>query len=151
MLQQLGAIVITLHFGVMDMPYANGGSTTGSVAERLEQNYGIMEYFAMVKAGDIAKELESDLTDFVDDSLSGRGIRAEPFGDSCSEIEKLFKRALTERFMDGSNFSGRPVPTMASLGGISQRFKNRRNKRGVRPSFVDTGAYRASFRAWVEL
>lgn len=140
--------MITLHLGVMDVPYTNGGSTTGKVAERLERDYGIMEYFAQVNAGDIAKEIERDLSDFVDDSLSGRGIRSTPFNDSCNEIESLFRRALTERFMDGSNFR---VPTRASLGGISQRFKSGRNKRGVRPSFIDTGAYRASFKAWVEL
>ena len=141
---------ITLHLGVMDVPYAKGTST-GGVAEILEQKYGIMEYFAYVKGDEIAKELEKDLVDFIDDSLSGRAINSEPFSGSCGHIERLFKRALTEQFMDGSNFSGRPVPTMASLLGISHRFKGKKNRRGVRPSFVDTGTYRQSFKAWIEL
>lgn len=143
-------MTITLHLGVIDVPYNNGAST-GSVAVRLENEYGILEYFTHVKADEIAKELEKDLVDFIDDSLSGMAIHSEPFASSCNKIESMFRRALTEQFMDGSNFSGRPVPTMASLSGISHRFKGKKNRRGVRPSFVDTGTYRQSFKAWVEL
>lgn len=143
-------MTITLHLGVMDVPYAKGAST-GGVAEILEQEYGIMEYFVHVKDDEIAAELEKDLVDFIDDSLSGRAINSYPFSGSCNKIESMFRRALTDQFMDGSSFSGRPVPTMASLLGISHRFKGKKNRRGVRPSFIDTGTYRQSFKAWVEL
>lgn len=144
---------ITLNLGVVDVPYAKGQST-GKVAEILEKNYGVMEFFAYKYQNDIAKAIETDLVDFIEDALSGKSLQANPLAISCSKIETLFKDALAMRFMDGSNFSNRPIPTAASLGGISKRFKDKRNKqrkRGVRPSFVDTGLYRQSFKAWVDL
>jgi len=151
MLKFLGYVVtITLHLGVLDVPYTRGQST-GRVAEILETKYGIMEFFAAEKSDLISKVIEQDLVDFIDDALSGKPIHSEPFKDSCEKIGTLFRQALTDEFMNGSNFSGRPVPTMAALKGISHRFKGKKNKRGVRPSFIDTGAYRQSFKAWVVL
>lgn len=143
-----------LHLGVLDVPYANGSKTTGDIAEILEQKYGVMEYFASQKADDIAKALETDMIDLLDSLINGVAINSNPFAELSGKTEALLKKALADKFMDGSNFSGRPVPTMASLGGISKRFKDKRNskkRRGVRPSFVDTGLYRQSFKAWVEL
>ena len=144
---------ITLHLGVDDVPYTTGSATTGDVAERLEKDYGVMEYFVYKFNQEIAEELETDLSALIQDILNNK-VTSKPFSDSCQNIERKFKKALQQRFMDGSNFSDRPVPTLASLGGISGRFKDRKNlkrKRGVRPSFVDTGLYRQSFKAWVEL
>jgi hypothetical protein len=143
--------IVKLHLGVLDVAYDYNDSTTGSVAEKLEKDYGIMEYFAVEKSELINKALEKDFVDFIDDALSGKPIRSEPFKSSCQTIERLFRQALTAEFMNGSNFRGRPVPTRAALMGISHRFKGKKNKRGVRPSFIDTGAYRQSFKTWVEL
>ena len=140
-----------LHLGVFDVAYDYNDSTTGSVAEKLEKDYGIMEYFAAEKSELISNALEKDFVDFIDGALSGKPIRSEPFKNSCEKIEKLFRQSLTAEFMNGSNFKGRPVPTRAALIGISHRFKGKKNKRGVRPSFIDTGAYRQSFKTWVEL
>ncbi|EJC5177426.1 DUF1353 domain-containing protein [Salmonella enterica] len=39
------------------------------------------------------------------------------------------------------------VPTARALEGISKRFKNRKGE--PRPSFIDTGMFQASMRAWV--
>jgi hypothetical protein len=46
----------------------------------------------------------------------------------------------------------RGVPTKAALKGINHRLRHPYRKSNPRrPSFVDTGLYVASFRAWMEL
>jgi len=151
-------MAIMLNLGVEEMAYSNNGTTTGDVAQILEDNYSIMEYFAYKKSQEIAKELEKDLALFIEDSLEGKTPTL--FNDACNNIDKLFRRSLDERFMDNANFGKYSAPTKAAEAGVSHRFKDVYNtgkkgkkgkKRGSRPSFIDTGLYQQSFKSWVEI
>lgn len=148
-----------LLFGVIDVPYFENDSkhpdTTGEVAEKLEREYGVMEFFV--------KNNHEQITDAIEKSIVG-GLQNVVVGlppldfnylnQACSEIEKDFKHFLGAKEMDGK-VGG--VPTQASIEGVSHRFKYKSRKRASkkrvrdnpgRPSFVDTGLYRQSFKAW---
>jgi hypothetical protein len=64
------------------------------------------------------------------------------------EIEAAFRQFLEQQEMDG-RVDG--VPTKASLKGVSHRLKRPNAKDNpTRPSFIDTGLYSASMKAWTE-
>jgi hypothetical protein len=132
--------------GVIDMPYSNGKSTTGDVAEILEAKYGIINYFFEQNRIKIMSELEGGVAGAFENYLVGGVVSTDPFLAGTAEIEKMFHEFLTTKQMD-HKVPG--VPTRASLQGVSSRFKSRRGP--PRPSFVDTGLYENSFKAWVSL
>jgi len=146
-----------LVLGVIDMPYAenpNGGPVemTGEVAQKLERNYGIMQFFFDAHADFVAQQLEDSFAGALANALMGAPRQADAglYNQACSKIETRFKTFLSMKEMDGK-ING--VPTKASLLGISHRFKdskNRKKKRGPRPSFIDTGLYQTNFKAWME-
>lgn len=122
--------------------------TTGQVATWLENRYHIMEVFFELNADKIAGSLEAGLVDGLESMLAGAPSSLNPFTAPMSQIEKDFKHAISARFMDGMGIRG--VPTKASLGGSSARFKDLTKQRAARPSFRDTGTYQTNFRAWIE-
>ena len=160
-----------LHLGVIDVPYAapattiNGrpsraklpNKTTGDVADILEAKYHVMEVFDEFHRQDIIREMERSLAAAtkrlaIKQQLAAAGARAritrndmDPYLDAEAQIGRMFRDFLTNREMDGL-FMG--VPTKAAQQGRSQRFK--RGRGPERPSFVDTGLYEDSFRAWIE-
>ena len=68
--------------------------------------------------------------------------------EETDKIEQKFRSNLMRQRYDGM-ISG--VPTLASLKGVSHvRSHPYAKANPQRPSFVDTGMYRDSFRAWVE-
>lgn len=152
-----------LHLGVADVPYAQApgaahrytrahskGSavTTGDVAEWLEDKYHPMEVFAQQHMDDLAKDLEGSLQGALEDLLMGAPAGADAFGSATSKVEERFKEFLSLKEMDALGYPG--VPTQASLRGVSHRFKHPYARRPPRPSFIDTGLYQSSFKAWVE-
>ena len=149
----------TLHLGVADVPYshnepASGRSknkpppaiTTGDVAEILEDKYHVMRIFFELHAKDIAKDIECGLAGALEDVLGGAPVGGNPFAAGESGIEKRFHTFLEQKEMDALGYPG--VPTRASLEGVSHRFKRRHGP--PRPSFIDTGLYESSFKAWVD-
>ena len=76
------------------------------------------------------------------------------------QISTYFKQFLAMRQIEGFGIPG--VPTQAALNGVNHRFKNPRGKwtgKGKdrkfqrnprRPSFIDTGMYQASSKAWFD-
>ena len=152
-----------LHLGVADVPYTTApqavkagrkpkkaaaaiNQTTGDVAETLEDKYHIMQVFYEQHKVDIAKLLEADLAAALEELLSGSNSAAFPFMEGAAKVETMFKRFLSDKEMDRLGYPG--IPTMASLLGISHRFKGKRGS--PRPSFIDTGMYENSFKAWVD-
>jgi hypothetical protein len=125
-------------------PAAAGTQSTGDVAEILEGKYGIMGAFAEKHEDDIAKALENSLAGTLENLMMGAPPANNPFGTAEMAIEDSFKAALDSREFDG--ITG--VPTQAALKGINHRLKS--GKGSPRPSFIDTGLYQASFKAWVE-
>lgn len=160
----------TLHLGVVDVPYAppqqaprkapkrpgkararrarqNQNITTGDVAEILEAKYHVMEIFYEEHQADVANDLAESMKNAVESLLLGAPPSLDPFGAATSSIENRMKQFLSNREMESLGYPG--VPTMAALMGVSHRFKNPYKRRAARPSFVDTGLYMASMKAWV--
>lgn len=141
-----------LHLGVLDVPYTGDRTkrgaplTTGDVATILEDEYGIMAYFAERHLPEIAAALETSAGNALEDMLRGAPPSPEPLGTATGVIEDLFKRSLDAREYD--SLPG--VPTQAAKDGVSHRKKRPYVKRDERPSFIDTGLYQSSFKSWLE-
>ena len=139
-----------LHLGVVDMPYSNApGATTGDVAGYLENKYHIVEVFwelAISNGAPLLRHFENALSGELESIMMGKPPGANPFAGGEDAIKVAFSKFLESRQMEALGIPG--VPTRAAMEGVSHRFKNRRNPRGRRPSFVDTGLYESSFRAW---
>lgn len=164
---------LVLHLGVVDLPYANapqqqkvgkakkgkknkpakpktvsGTQTTGDVAEWLENKYGIMDTFAFMRLPDIAKELESSIAGELETLMMGGSVSDNPFKTAESAIESMFKNFLAKGDVEHAGIEG--VPTQAALRGVNHRLKHPYAKGNPRrASFIDTGAYAASFKAWI--
>lgn len=135
--------MITLHFGVIDIPYEEGKATTGDVAEILEAKYKIMQTFFDSHQQEIADFLAKDMALQIETLMAGGPVSPEPLAEAMGNIKLSFSRFLEAQEMDGS----KGVPTRRALLGITKRFKSRRGE--PRPSFIDTGDYQRSFIAWV--
>lgn len=135
--------MITLHLGVIDIPYEGENTTTGDVAEHLEEKYQIMQTFFDRYGNDISALMSNDLAANLENLLAGAPPIRDPLAESMSRVHDLFVA-----FLDNEEMNGMPgVPTHRALLGISKRFK--RKKGDPRPSFIDTGTYQASMRSWV--
>jgi hypothetical protein len=149
--------VPVLHFGVIDLPYraARGKRakrtaatvTTGDVAGWLENRYGVMQTFYDAHQDSVVEKMTESVRDAMEALMQGAPATLDPFGAATSEIEGQFKRFLSTREMDKLGVTG--VPTQASLEGRSSRFKSKKSG-APRPSFIDTGLYQSSFKAWVD-
>ena len=152
-----------LNFGVVDQLYAQPAparkkgkdtgktakataTSTGDVAGWLESEYHIMEIFFEVHKVEITQLLEKALKGAMKNVLAGGPARPIPYSSATPAIEKMFKQFLSNQEMDGLGYPG--VPTLASLEGVSHRFAKKHGPE--RPSFIDTGLYQASFRAWFD-
>jgi len=146
-----------LYLGVIDLPYTESGQTTGDVAEILEGKYKVMESYFEAHKDKIAKSLENSLQGAIESLSMGAPI-ASPFSSAESFIDKDFRNFLSMSEIENLGIPG--VPTQAALDGVSHRFKNPRYKyvgkgknrtkvkRSRRPSFIDTGLYQSSMKAW---
>jgi len=134
-----------LHFGVIDIPYADDAISTGEVAEILEQDYQVMEGYRDLHLNAIAQSLENSLAGSLETLMMG-GQVTNPFNSAMSSIEQGFRHYLDMEEI--AKLGRKGVPTKAALKGASKRFKRFYGAR--RPSFIDTGLYQSSFKAWVE-
>lgn len=143
-----------LNLGVDDVAYTEKGqvTTTGDVAEILEDNYHVMRTFAELHDQDIADALADGMAkvleaigrgDPVPTDLSQALVR--PMGQIETEFRDFLDRDEMGAILPASQQS------QAALKGVNHRKKRpyvKANK--ARPSFIDTGLYQASFRAWIE-
>jgi hypothetical protein len=147
----------TLHFGVIDQPYRMARKkrarrtaatvTTGDVAGWLENRYGVMQTFYDEHEDYVVDEMTTSVRDAMEALMQGAPATLDPFGAATSRIEDRFKQFLSTQEMDRLGVPG--VPTQASLEGKSSRFKSKKSG-APRPSFIDTGLYQSSFKAWVD-
>jgi hypothetical protein len=117
------------------------------VAEILEAKYAVMDTFVLLHEQEIADQFAEAVSGALENLVMGAPPANNPFGPAEAFTEARFKRYLELQEMNGL-VDG--VPTRAALEGVSHRFKGKRNKAGPRPSFIDTGLYESSFKAWVE-
>lgn len=156
----------TLHLGVLDIPYAdesykkmlgedaaknlkghNSVVTTGDVAEILEAKYGVLDGFLFLHLPDIAEDMAESVAGAIDSLMAGAPVdKIDPFASGTSKIEEKMKDYLSKRETELAGLPG--VPTGAAQRGESKRFK--RHSGPPRPSFIDTGLYQSTLKAWVE-
>lgn len=154
--------MFTLHFGVIDLPYSfrvpvakrgkrkgkrpSGGQTTGDVAVWLENKYHIMEHFYQLKAQKIADACAKSLEGALENMALGAPPVTNPLQGAMSDVEASFKKFLASREIERQGYPG--IPTQAALSGVNHRLSIK--KGGRRPSFIDTGLYQSSFKAWAD-
>lgn len=156
----------TLHLGVIDLPYRHvgpgfrgrgkkrraaksiGSKTTFEVAEILEHRYHVMESFFEVYGERILEELMSSFQGGAETALMTGQVNLDPSQSAMDKVKLMFSRFLSEREVEKLGIAG--VPTLAALHGVSHRFAHPYARRPRRPSFIDTGLYESSFRAWVD-
>jgi hypothetical protein len=146
-----------LHLGVIDQPYDNSvGATTGMVAEILEDKYHVMEVFFESRVDEVIGALERSIQSALDQLDANVPVEnINPFGTATVDIETAFRHFLDSQEIESLGIPG--VPTQAALNGVRTSYKNptgnknkrgKRVKHGPRPSFIDTGLYNASMKAW---
>ena len=149
----------TLHLGVVDIAYGNkAGESTGDVAGYLENKYHILEVFSEAEHQTLAKAIENSLAGAIENLMLGVPTVQSPFDQAAENITTAMKNFLSSQEVERMGIPG--VPTQAALLGINHRFKNARgtykSKKGKRtftrnprrPSFIDTGLYQTSLKAW---
>jgi len=135
------------HLGVVDVAYSEDGktTTTGDVAEILEANYGVMRTFVELHEKDIANELSSQLMGMLESAKQGAPL---PLGSiQFPKIDAMFRDYLDHG--EWEKTSGQP--TQAAQNGVRTGKKRPYKKsNSPRPSFIDTGLYRGSFKTRVD-
>jgi hypothetical protein len=126
------------------------GKTTGQVAKDLEERYKIVEEFWKFEEDNFVELLEETFAEDLEEVMQKK-LTKRTRGISVKEtdlIEQKFRQNLSSRRYDGV-ISG--VPTLAAQRGVSHmRAQPYSRKNPPRASFIDTGMYQRSFRAWVE-
>ena len=151
-----------LHLGVIDVPYVQappkpgrgrrrkvtaGTVTTGDVATWLENKYHVMEIYVETHLDDqIVPAIEDSLQGALENVLMGAPLTVDPFGAAAAAVEDGFKKFLSASEIETLGYPG--IPTQAALKGVNPRLKLKRGPR--RPSFIATGLYQASEKAWVD-
>ncbi len=149
----------TITLGVIDIPYvgfdpngkkkrvkvAIGTETTGDVAEWLENKYHVIETFFELRREKFEEQVLEAIEASIEDLVTGASVSKNPFSDALHWLDDQFKAFLTSREIEGLGIPG--VPTKAAIKGVNTRKKLFKGPR--RPSFIDTGQYEASFKAWV--
>jgi hypothetical protein len=151
-----------ISLGVLDVPYNRQSSyrsvgrrsaprrvrkfatiTTGELADILEAKYGITEFFLEEHGEEFIKDILEGYAENLARPEKGRGSKTDYLGKAVKRGEEMFREMLDNKELDGK----RPgVPTNAAELG----FRFGRKTSAGRPSFVDTGLYRDSFRIEVE-
>lgn len=127
------------------------GKTTGQVAKELEDQYKIVEEFWKFEEDNFVELLEEAFAEDLEDVMQMKKLTQKTKGISVKETDKIeerFRQNLSERRYDGV-IAG--VPTLAAQRGVSHMRSHPYSRRNPpRASFIDTGMYQRSFRAWVE-
>ncbi|CAB3741089.1 hypothetical protein LMG22037_06453 [Paraburkholderia phenoliruptrix] len=155
---------ITLHLGVIDLPYVERAETgkgkkkpkksaatktTGEVAEILEEKYGVLDTFAFARLPDIAKALEDSIAGQLETMMMGGNPSGNPFGGAESSITTMMKNFVSLQEIEHMGIEG--VPTKAALNGVNHRLKHPYAKANPRrPSFIDTSLYWSTLIAWFD-
>jgi hypothetical protein len=163
--------MVTLHLGVLEQPYDNrqprpagkrrkgkaprrsavhGSISTGDVADILEAKYGVMGAFLETHGQEVGDLIATSMANSLEDLMRGAPSGGNSFASAESAIENAFKTFLSSGEAERAGISG--VPTQAALKGVNHRLKHPYAKANPpRTSFIDTGLYENSFKAWVGL
>ena len=131
-----------LVMGVVDVAYSDansgGASTTGEVAQILEDKYHVMETFLVTREEKIAEWLADGLADEIADVVSGKPPSRDPFKGATQQIEAEFRAFLDANEMahlvaglsegESAAFDWSRTFNSAANRGVSHRFKDVNNR-----------------------
>ena len=113
------------------------------VADHLEKKYHVLRMFTYLHGHEIAEDLRPLYARRMEVAMArGKWTEVHIPKTVAEKVERRFRKFLDQREMDGM-MPG--IPTEASKKGTSNWRSSKKNNPG-RPSFIDTGLYRASFR-----
>ncbi len=152
----------TLCLGVVDVAYTDGdkSTTTGDVAEYIEDEFHVMRTFLEMYEDQIGEWLVDAISGDIESIAQGRpvtiasklldtNLAGQPISGTSinGKIEDAFRNYLDLR--EWKRASG--VAVAAADAGVNHRKKRAYvNTNPARAEFVDTGLYQAAFRAWIE-
>lgn len=151
-----------LKLGVIEVPEPQGDITSYDLGMILENKYGLFSNFYKYHEKDILKDIDDTFSKAIDSVMNGdtRSAVGSIFGVNERITDKLHK-FITDREIEQMGIPG--VPTEAALLGLSLRTKGNKRigkaKKGVkykqvqgprRPSFIYSGVFEASLKAWLE-
>lgn len=155
--------MVTLNLGVVDAAYTENGesTTTGDVASFLEADYHVMRTFLELHEDEIGEFLADAMAGEIESLAQGKPVAAlarrdvtTHLGDRVIEGQSVNGR-IEEAFRDyldsgeWNQTSGQAIA--AADAGVNHRKKRPYSQKNrARASFVDTGLYQASFRAWLD-
>jgi hypothetical protein len=119
--------------------------TAEKLSKILESKYGIVETFSGVYEEEIKSLMHEGFREVAENIISTRKA-----GETTVQMKKLMNpytkqiESMFRTFIDNEEMNGMVpgVPTKVSIKG--------RGRRRPGPSFIRTGIYKASFRAWVK-
>lgn len=133
--------------GIIPVPYVDEpGVDTGDVAQWLENKYDVMGRFWLLNQQQFADDMAESVAGIIENMMAGAPAGMDPFASAMGDIETQFHLYIANE--DITQTGGNGVPTKAALDGVNHRLKLRHGPR--RPSFLDTGLYENSFKAWTE-
>lgn len=151
-----------LKLGVIEVPEPQGDITSYDLGKILESKYGLFSNFYKLHEKDIGEDIDSAFSKAVDSVMNGDERSA--VGQIMKAGEKITDKLhnfISLREIEKMGIPG--VPTEAALLGLSLRTKNDKPigkaKKGVkykqvkgprRPSFMYSGVFEASLKAWIE-
>lgn len=134
---------VKISLGVVELPYAEGGKTTGDVAEILENKFGIMEKFAERNIEHIADFVADGILGAIESRFAGAPETFDVFAGAMAKVEDKFHKYI-DREEHGIHTKAKDKP----LAGARKKRQYRRVS--AKTTFVDTGLYRNNFKAWVK-
>jgi hypothetical protein len=154
-----------LNLGVIDVLEPEGG-TSYSVGVDLEKRYGLFSMFANAHEKDIADAIAKDAVDGLEAIMRGESVDIKTvFAESGEEITDQLHNFITSQEVErvATQYGEYGIPTQAALEGLSLRtstgkaigkarkgMKTKVVKGARRPSFIYSGIFEHSLKAWVE-
>lgn len=136
-----------LHFGVNEVAYSDpgvkGATTTGEVAQILEDKYSVMEVFWEAHKEEVIQSVGNALQERIESILQGN--RPKSGQVKIDRAEVMFRQYLNND--EWQSMKGHVIA--AAMGGVNLRKKDKQVK-GARPAFIDTGLYQQSARIWLD-
>jgi hypothetical protein len=147
--EKRSSVAPKLVLGVIDVPYEDGKTTTGDVAEILEGKYHVMEIFYLERREQIEALIAGQAAAALQNLLTGSMQYGDPIFDVTQQIDELFRD-----FLDADEISAiLPITqqiTAAQIGKNSRKKSGYNKNNEARPAFIDSGLFQSSFRSWIE-
>ena len=119
------------------------GKTSAEVAKELEDRYELVSTFYLGEEDELSFALEDFYGEAIEAVLMGKPPKKIPSDELTKKIEEAFRQYLQNE--------EHGIKTEAARRGVSHLLPKPYSRRNPpRPSFIDTGLYMQSFRAWVE-